>query len=375
MNREILAVVAMSVGVVVATESAEAQSIRVFSSLSGVTASSANGISKDGSTVVGLSDGDLPRATRQVSGGGVENLGALSATGFSTASGVSGDGSVVVGWAATFGGENDRAVRWTSSGGLQSLGVLSGDSSSVAWGVSGDGSTIVGQSFGNQSRAFRWTSGGGMQALGLLSPLATGSQAVSASDDGSTIVGSIYGPLYGGQAVRWTSSGVEGLGFLAGFDRSYAYGVSGDGLKIVGQSSLENSDIARAFLWSGNSMQDLGVLAGQTSSMAVQVSDDGSTVVGYCTDADFNITAMIWQSGVGMTSLSDALLSRGVDLTGWDKLESALDISADGRFIVGNGVFNGENRGFVVDLGMPVPAPGALGLLGLAAAVGGRRRR
>jgi uncharacterized membrane protein len=100
--------------------------------------------------------------------------------------------------------------------------VLSGDTSSDAWGVSGDGSTIVGQSYGNQSRAFRWTSGGGMQALGMLSPLATGSQAIGASDDGSTIVGSIYGPLYGGQAVRWTSSGVEGLGFLAGFDRSYA---------------------------------------------------------------------------------------------------------------------------------------------------------
>ena len=145
-----------------------------------------------------------------------------------------------------------------------------------------------------------------------------------ASDDGSTIVGSNFGPLYGGQAVRWTSSGVEGLGFLAGFDKSYAYGVS----------------------------------------------DDGSTVVGYCTDADFNITAMIWQSGVGMTSLRDALLSRGVGLTGWDMLESALHISADGRFIVGNGVFNGESRGFVADLGMTVPAPGASGLLGLAAAVG-----
>ena len=100
------------------------------------------------------------------------------------------------------------------------------------------------------------------------------------------------------------------------------------------------------------------------------MSDDGCSVVGYCTDADFNITAMIWQSGVGMTSLRDALLSRGVGLTGWDALESALHISADGRFIVGNGVFNGESRGFVADLGMPVPAPGASGLLGLAAAVG-----
>ena len=82
MNREILAVVAMSVGVAMTAQVAEAQSIRVFSGLSGVTASNANGISKDGSTVVGLSDGDLPRATRQVSGGGVENLGALSARGF-----------------------------------------------------------------------------------------------------------------------------------------------------------------------------------------------------------------------------------------------------------------------------------------------------
>jgi probable HAF family extracellular repeat protein len=146
--------------------------------------------------------------------------------------------------------------------------------------------------------------------------------------------------------------------------------VSGDGLKIVGQSSLGDSEAGRAFLWSGHSMQDLGVLAGQISSTALEVSDDGSTVLGYCTDADFNITAMIWQSGVGMTSLRDALLSRGVGLTGWDMLESALHISADGRFIVDNGVFNGESRGFVADLGMTVPAPGASGLLGLAAAVG-----
>jgi uncharacterized membrane protein len=118
MNHEILAVVAMSVGVVVATESAEAQSIRVFSGLPGVTGSYASGISEDGSTVVGSSNGGLPRATRQVSGGGVEDRGAPSATAYSSAFGVSGDGSVVVGSAGIPGPSSERAARWTSSGGL-----------------------------------------------------------------------------------------------------------------------------------------------------------------------------------------------------------------------------------------------------------------
>jgi probable HAF family extracellular repeat protein len=144
--------------------------------------------------------------------------------------------------------------------------------------------------------------------------------------------------------------------------------VSTDGSVVVGVSDSQNGQ--RAFRWTATAgMQSLGTIPGLYNSSATAVSGDGSVIVGSCDNFAF-----LWHDSAGMLSLQSYLTSRGVDLTGWSALTTANAISADGRFIVGNGIFEGANRSFIADIGV-IPAPGALALLGLGGLSRSRRRR
>jgi probable HAF family extracellular repeat protein len=198
----------------------------------------------------------------------------------------------------------------------QNLGVLAGGSSSTASAASADGSTVIGVSGSSAGeRAFRWTASGGMQSLGVLAGGGT-SSAKGVSDDGTVVVG-VSDSEAGGRAFRWTvSGGMQDLGVLPGGESSAANGVSGDGRVIVGQSGSRDS--SGAFVWS----HDRG----------------------------------------GMMSLQEHLAEIGADLSGWSALLSATGISADGRFVVGSGMFEGATHAFVADLQVPEPpaCPGEL---------------
>ena len=136
----------------------------------GIFYSGANGVSDDGSTVVGNSySASGLEAFRWTSDDGMEGLGYLTGEeGLSEALDVSDDGSVVVGRDnSDFDISYDyKEFRWTSDGGMEDIGALAGGGfESVAFGVSDDGSTVVGVS---NYEAFRWTSDGGMIGLGGL---------------------------------------------------------------------------------------------------------------------------------------------------------------------------------------------------------------
>ena len=264
--------------------------------LAGGTYSVANGVSGDGSVVVGF--GDLNRSRRAFrwdAAGGMVSLGGFTGGRVSYAYGASADGSVVVGDGSSTNGY--RAFRWDAAGGMVSLGVLTGGSSSFGKGVSGDGSVVVGygDESTNGSRAFRWDAAGGMVSLGVF---AGGSYSYGngVSDDGSVVVGS--GDLSNNRrAFRWDAAGgMVDLGVLTGGSFSDAFGVSGDGSVAVGYSSSTNGN--RAFRWdAAGGMVSLGVLAGGSSSQATGVSDDGSVVVGYG-DATNGNRAFIWRGAM-----------------------------------------------------------------------------
>jgi probable HAF family extracellular repeat protein len=115
------------------------------------------------------------------------NLGLLPGAQWARVNGISSDGSTVVGQ-SFIPGTGRRAFRWTSAGGMQNLGVLSGGTESSALAANGDGSVVVGS--GTISTGFnrptRWTSAGGLVNLGVPATI-TGGEAYGISSNGSVV--------------------------------------------------------------------------------------------------------------------------------------------------------------------------------------------
>jgi probable HAF family extracellular repeat protein len=263
--------------------------------------SEALAVSGDGSIIVGESEftPGAFRAFRWTAAEGMQNLGFLPGVGdssISRANGISSDGSTIVGQSGL------QAFRWTSADGMQRLRGLPVNSSGVglssANGLSADGSVVVGS---HNNGAFRWTSDGGLENLGSLpgreEEYLTHAAAVSA--DGSVVVGSsstVFSSMPLAEAFRRTSgSGMQGLGQLPGLPAgliadSGASAISGDGSIVVGISSSSSALGHESFIWDAahgmRSLQqvlvhDFGLdLTSWTLSVPRGISADGRTIVG-----------------------------------------------------------------------------------------------
>ena len=306
-------------------------------------------VSADGAVVVGSSaslmgDSEAFLWSRQV---GMAALGGLPDTKrklpsiSSRADSVSDDGTAVVGNSV---GGSTKAFRWTKADGMQELGSLPGRYSvSSARGISGDGQIIVGQSASTGGdEAFRWTKKIGMKGIGRLpgggeSSGSAKSIAFAISGDGTTIVG-FSKSINGLEAFRWTeSTGMQGLGDLPGGRfQSQATDVSGDGSIVVGSGYHSNGE-EQAFMWNTkDGMQPLPDLpGGALYCTASGVSRDGTTIVGAGYSAAGS-EAVLWTQELGVQSIKQLLIDRGVDMTGWS-LWTATDVSSDGKVIVGYG--------------------------------------
>jgi probable HAF family extracellular repeat protein len=330
-------------------------------------------LSANGQVMVGYhTPPDGPLAFRWTAAEGLTSLGLVVEGDInSTARGVSADGIFVVGDGAKLRGHD--AFRWSAAGGMVSLGNLRGVArffgNSTAHDVSDDGAVVVGVSENAEfnGEAFLWTEASGMLGLGDLFGGIFDSAAFGVSGDGQVIVGQSSSAL-GDEAFSWTLlGGMTGLGdFAGGLESSAATDASGDGAVIVGwgtASSDENPEgfQSQAFRWTqATGLLSLGDLpGGRFFSQANAVSADGSVVVGQGTSGNApqtaGLEAFVWTQRRGMRSVRDVLAAAGVDMTGW-VLTSATGVSGDGRTVAGFGERNGRGEAWIATL--PPDCPG-----------------
>lgn len=298
-----------------------------------------NGISDDGSVVIGSSNsGAGTEAFRWTRQQGMVGLG------FSQALATSADGSTVVGLRLVPGGT--EPVRWTEYDGVQGLGNLPGCIYGDASGISTDGSVVVGSCsplVPPPSIAFIWTQTSGMSRLVPSHSAVVEAEPSGVSADGEVVVGTLEHESGRRTAFRWTlASGFVDLGALSGDTGSIAHAVSADGSVVVGLS--EPGD--RAFRWTQETgMVGLGALPGDGASCAFGTSADGSIIVGFC-GGKSGFEAFIWDAAHGMRSIRELLVNQSeprTSLPGW-KLRAATAVSRDGSVIAGWGINPDGNR-------------------------------
>ena len=244
----------------------------------GVFGSDATAASSDGSVIVGEGNA-IPSSADAFLWTSTAGMSALGFPG--TANGVSGDGSIVVGSSMGY-----EAVRWSALEGVVPISGALG-----AEGISADGNVVVGYRSGSPYEAIRWTAG---TAVGLGTQGTGNSVARDVSADGSVVVG-----LYGQGpcctvAFRWTeATGMVDLGLPPGGALpTFAHAVSADGSVVVGYMGEPGTRVATIYddvhgmRLLTTALTDLGVdLGGWQLIEATGISADGTRIVGRGIDA------------------------------------------------------------------------------------------
>jgi len=267
------------------------------------------------------------------------------------------DGAVVFGFGTNSAGQHE-AARWTG-GVAAGLGFLaSGGYNSTIYGCSADGTVACGENVYQGppnpvpplpvTQALRWTLGDGPLPLGFLPGNGFLSTARAMSADGAVVVGYALDSTSTYRPSKWTQ--VTGMVDISGGTvRAQARGVSADGLIIVG---TRLGTVGEAFRWTGGSgFEFLGTGAGYAGSSVIDVSADGRRVVGVNSSAGI-VRASVWDQGLGWREVSAILSDAGVDVSGWT-LTNCLSLSDDGRVLAGNGTNpNGDTEGWVAVIPM-----------------------
>lgn len=190
--------------------------------------------------------------------------------------------------------------------------------------ISSDGGVVVGRYYhSGENRWFRWTLAGGMELVGAADD-SLEDTAFGVSGDGSTLVGQSRNRAY-----RWTrSGGAQSLGQLD--DQrlwSEAFSASFDGSVIVGTAGESTSQMG--FRWTeATGMVGLGGLHDpQGRSYASDISADGSVIVGRVADPVDILFPSIWTEAEGWSVLANT--------PSWNTFGNAEAASSDGSFVVG----------------------------------------
>jgi probable HAF family extracellular repeat protein len=287
------------------------------------------------------------------------------------ASSVSADGSTIVGSALDSNGVIQaaiwqRAAEWRLLGSFRPGAASCDRSLSSANDTSRDGTVVVGLAWDGCtiSRAFRWDEAGGMVDLGS-SVAGKGSRADGVSADGRVVVGHQVDATGTQQGAQWVDGRQE---LFTG-----PYGIVGtakaanrDGSIVVGRvcrfDTGRPTDPGLQSGWVWTRQEGITCLAAPALRPspgpviigdARATSDDGRVIggsqnVGGSDDSN----AVIWIDRVPY-DLKEYLQARGVPdaFATWVNTGTIVDVSPDGRVLVGTGAALEGFRGYVVILG------------------------
>ncbi|HYQ02519.1 MAG TPA: hypothetical protein VER96_27795 [Polyangiaceae bacterium] len=305
--------------------------------------SRATNISHDGSVIVGSSVNNAnppaSHAVRVVNGGALQFIANPSgSTGTCSALAADSAGNVLL--------SCDNGAYVYSAGGVATS--ANWPTGGLAYDVSPDGKVIVGTAA--DGKAVRQASGTNT-SYGPFLPSGD-SRLYGISGDGSIAAGAHHGPGVTGNgyvAMRWTSgTGLTSLTGLSNWIYTSATDISADGKVIVGWASAESEVLSGQIpvKWSGGSLTPTALGAAVAQASATSVNSDGSVIVGYQGGAP--TVATLWDSG-GAHAIKDLVASTPDFTSAWT-LDTAVGVSDDGKFIVGNGTFQGRSEGWVIHL-------------------------
>ncbi len=230
------------------------------------------------------------------------------------------------------GNSGGGVFRWVYGLGDTSLGATSSGGNIR---LSADGTRVATTTTGTDgiTRAALWTGGTTWTQLPGLAGSSGTSQttAYGISGDGLTVVGLGWSITGTGHCYRWNmATGASDLGGPFSDPASRANGVNGDGTVIVGWKDLLNGTRQGA-RWVNGVMNHLSWVNGATTHAlgeALRTNTSGSTIVGMRIFGGPN-SAWRWDAGTGLATPLP-------NLAGETTSAAATDLSDDGTLIVGH---------------------------------------
>jgi uncharacterized membrane protein len=194
------------------------------------------------------------------------------------------------------------------------------NTSSEAWGISWDGSVIVGRGIDYYYYGFIWTADSGVRMVNCGGFYSTSCYGISGN--GLIVVGGSSSPTYGWSGPLGSPCN------LIGCDRSSLHDASYDGSVAAGYCGYNGSRRAIIYRRATGTVQQLGLPPGYPEAFAWGISGDGSVVIGITfSSPDWDPTgAFYWTESEGARVLSTL---------GGAKSWVFKGISVDGSVIVG----------------------------------------
>jgi uncharacterized membrane protein len=319
------------------------------------------GVSGDGSVVVGYGAQYFywTKATGSIFIGGIPP--GIQGAGGSAQ--ISTDGTRLCGNVLNDLGKVEAATYDIAAGAWQTIGTLGSNcdiNSSTAWGISGDGRTVVGGVYPSfcTHRAMKWSEGGTMGTL--FSWFGWTTRANGTNADGSLVFG--WQDIDTGfrQGCFWVNGVQTRLASPTGVRMGEAQCSTDDGSVVFGFGDFNDGQGRVPFRWTA-------------ASKAVPLGPDPELAPGYATgcSADGSVVSCFfrwgppavsgegyaWIQGRGFVALEVLAVENGIAVPDGLRLSLPLDVSADGKTIVGAGRDAvGQQVIFVLDL-HPASAP------------------